>query len=444
MSAGGIHDQLEGGFHRYAVDAQWLVPHFEKMLYDNAQLVHLYLDAFLVSQNPDHAQTARRILDYVSRSLTHPEGGFHSAEDADSDGQEGKFYCWTHAELASLLDPDELHTVVQHFGITPEGNFLDHSHPQPLRGLNVLSLAQPRTPPSPTLDQALEKMRAARNQRTRPLLDDKVLASWNGLMLGAFARAQIILDQPDYLTRAENNLAFLQTKLWDPNSQTLYHRWRDGERDSVQLLDAYAFLLAGTLELYETTLTPHCLEFALQLATALLDRFHDPDHGGFFQSTPTPDLILRLKPDYDGAEPSGNSVAALALLRLAAITGQTRFRQAAEHTLRAFAAKLQQAPQTVPHLLRAFAFWLEEPRRVIVAGDPASPKARALLRAAHSVYQPNRVVHGTHGPVDEFARSLPTADPPVAYPCSGTACQPPSHDPQTLRQLLLSEHTTTR
>src|SRR5262245_24801859 len=252
IAMGGIHDQLGGGFARYSVDAQWLVPHFEKMLYDNAQLAQLYLDAhLLVQQKPVRAKVApgstqryadvvRDILNYVLRDMTHPGGGFYSAEDADSEGHEGKFYCWTRAELSKLLTSEEVNVVVRHFGITEAGNFVDHSHPQPLANQNVLSIvdANLSQPQQALLAAAKKKMFDVRSQRIRPHLDDKVLASWNGLMLGAFARAYAVLKDEPYRAAAERNLAFLQAKLWispEPQSGitgTLYHRWRDGERDN--------------------------------------------------------------------------------------------------------------------------------------------------------------------------------------------------------------------
>ncbi len=440
MAAGGIHDQIGGGFHRYAVDAQWLVPHFEKMLYDNAQLLGLYLDAFLVSGNPAHAEVARDIIRYVLRDMTHPEGGFYSAEDADSEGKEGKFYTWTRAELAELLSPEELKAVVRRHGVNEAGNFIDHSDPQPLRGQNVLSLAGPAPAPAEEtlLKSAREKMFQARSRRIRPHRDDKVLASWNGLMLGALARAYAVLGDETYRAAGEKNLAFLRANLWDEGSKTLHHRWREGERDEVQLLEAYAFLLSGALDLYQATLEPQHLEFAVALAESLLANFYDREEGGFWQSRAgASDLILRVKEDYDGAEPSGNSAAILALLKLAAITDREEFRAVAEKSLRLFADRFVEMPRAVPYMLLALDFWLEEPRRVVLAGETALPLARQLLQASHAVFQPNKVVLGAAGPVEAFARTLPSQDgKPTVYLCTGTACQPPTHDPETVKQLL--------
>ncbi len=439
MAAGGIHDQLGGGFARYSVDAEWLVPHFEKMLYDNAQLTQLYLDAYVITGDQKYADVARDILSYVLHDMTHPDGGFYSAEDADSEGHEGKFYCWTQAELANLLTPAEARVAMRYFGITAKGNFVDHSHPQPLEGQNVLSIVDPTLSDEekPLLASAKKKMLAARIKRVRPHLDDKTLASWNGMMLGAMARAAVVLNDEAYRTAAEKNLAFLQSKLWDPKSKTLYHRWRDGERDNVQLLESYAFLLAGVLDLYSATLDPKDLDFAIALADGMLARFYDAENGGFWQSAAgARDLILRVKEEYDGAEPSGNSAAILALFELGKITDRKDFTQAAEKSLRHFSNRLQQAPQAVPYMLLAFDFNLEEPRRAVVAGDPAKPETRALLHAIHSTYQPNKVVLGTSGAVEPFAKTLPAKDGPVVYLCTGTACEAPTGDAGKIKELL--------
>ena len=439
MARGGIYDQLGGGFARYSVDAQWLVPHFEKMLYDNAQLLALYLDAYLVSGGAHFADTAHGIVRYVLRDMTHPEGGFYSAEDADSEGKEGKFYCWTRAELSALLTPEEFNVTVRYFGVTENGNFLDHSDPEALAGQNVLSIVEPTLAAEdvPLLESAKQKMFAARVERARPHLDDKVLASWNGLMLGALARASVVLNEPAYRTAAEKNLAFLQAKLWDSERATLYHRWREGERDAVQLLDAYAFLLSGVLDIYEVTLEPGQLDFSIALADAMIARFYDRKAGGFWQSDgKAADLILRVKEDYDGAEPSGNSVAILALLKLAAITARAEYRAVAEHGLRLFAERMQNLPQAVPYLLLAYDYSREEPKRVVIAGDPATADTRALIRAAHSFYQPRKVVLGNRGNVEGFARSLPAKNGATAYLCTGTSCQPPTRLPNEVRGFL--------
>jgi uncharacterized protein len=439
MAAGGIHDQLGGGFSRYAVDAKWLVPHFEKMLYDNAQLVQLYLDAFLASGNVSYSEVVRDILDYVLHDMTHPAGGFYSAEDADSEGQEGKFYCWTQDELSKLLTVDEFNVTAKYFGITPIGNFVDHSHPQPLVELNVLSIVDSNIPTEdlPLLVSTKRKMSDARAKRIRPHLDDKILASWNGLMLGAFARASAVLDEEKYCAAAEKNLAFIQEKLWDEKSKVLFHRWRDGERDTVQLLEAYAFLLSGVVDMYEATLKPQHLDFAIELADTMLAKFYDMENGGFWQSAAgSKDLILRVKDDYDGAEPSGNSVATLSLLKLGAITGRENFAEAAQKTLRLFAHRLKNFPQAMPFMLHALDFQLQEPRRVVIVGNAGSAEFQKLLRAAHSVYQPNKIILGNNGAIEEFARTLPAKDAAAVYLCAGNSCQPPTSDAVKVKELL--------
>ncbi len=445
MAAGGIYDQLGGGFARYSVDAKWLVPHFEKMLYDQAQLVQLYLDAYLISGEQRHADVARGVIHYVLRDMTHPEGGFYSAEDADSEGKEGKFYCWTHDELSHLLTVEEFNVACRYFGVTKEGNFVDHSDPHPLPNQNVLSIVHPKLSAAdePLLASARQKMLAARAKRVRPHLDDKVLASWNGMMLGAVARASVVLGDEEFKAAAEKNLAFLKAKLWVPpaagaKTGTLYHRWRDGERDSVQLLDGYANLLAGVVDLYEATVDPRHLEFAVTLAESMVAKFYDPQNGAFWQTEADAEhLLLRTKEDYDGAEPSGNSVAALVLLKLAAICDRKDWREAAEKSIRLFAQRIHQMPQAVPHLMLALDFSMQEPKRVALVGDWSCGSTAALLKAAHSVFQPNKVVLGNHGPVEEFTRKLPVNEEYTrAYCCTGTACQPPTRERQKVVEFL--------
>ena len=421
--------------------------------------------------------------------MTHPDGGFYSAEDADSEGHEGKFYCWTKDELSQLLTVEEFNVAAKYFGITAEGNFVDHSHPKPLAGQNVLSIVNPigrdGVSPSQTSSRkigdagtaslpndlelfasAKRKMLDARAKRIRPHLDDKILTSWNGLMLGAFARAGATLGDEKYRAAAEKNLQFIRGKLWEPPqgragsplpadgahgvtrpTGTLFHRWRDGERDNVQLLASYAFLLSGVIELYEATLEPSHLDFAVELAEAMIAKFYDAENGGFWQSAGgAADLIMRVKDDYDGAEPSGNSVATLALLKLGAVTGRRDFTVAAEKTLHCSPAVCKTFPQAMPFMLHALDFWLQEPRRVVVAGDPPSLRFgaasqdaadyRELLRAAHSVYQPNKIVLGNSGAVEAFARGLPSKNEAVVYVCAGTSCQLPTGDAARVRALL--------
>ena len=441
MAAGGMYDQIGGGFARYSVDAKWLVPHFEKMLYDNAQLLHLYLDAHLISGDKKHADVAHDILRYILRDMRHKDGGFYSAEDADSEGKEGKFYCWTEAELKALLTEAEFVLAKRYYGLTEHGNFEDHSDPEPLKNQNVLSIVSPELTDDERalLDSAKQKMFDERARRVRPHLDDKILSSWNGLMLGAVARAAIVLNEPKYLEAAEANLAFLKRELWDAETKTLHHRWRNGQRDDVQLLDAYAFLLDGVLHLYEATLEPQHLQFAIDLTGAMKTRFYDETNGGFWQSTNTPHLILQVKEDYDGAVPSANSVAALGLLRLGKITDQQEYIDMAEKTLLLFSDNLANTPRAVPYLLQALDFLVNEPRRAVITGEPDSTGARDLIAAAHGVYQPNKVILGVSGPVEKFAKELQVEKTSAVYLCTGTACQEPTSNALKLREMMASK-----
>jgi uncharacterized protein YyaL (SSP411 family) len=308
-----------------------------------------------------------------------------------------------------------------------------------LPGQNVLSGVNSDVPAQdlPLLVSAKKKMLAVRAKRIRPHLDDKILASWNGLMLGAFARASVVFGDEKYRAAAEKNLRFVREKLWDEKSRTLFHRWRDGERGDVQLLEAYAFLLSGVIDLYEATLAPQFLDFAIALAEAMMAKFYDAGNGGFWQSAAdSKDLILRVKDDYDGAEPSGNSVATLALLKLGTITGRNNFTAAAEKTLQLFSSRLQKFPPAMPFMLQALDFSLQEPKRVVIAGDANFTNFHELLRSAHLVYQPDKIVLGNAGAVEEFARTLPAKNEAVAYLCTGNSCQPPASSAGQLKEML--------
>jgi len=439
MAAGGMYDQIGGGFSRYSVDEKWLVPHFEKMLYDNAQLMDLYLDAGLASGDARYHDVVRDVIRYLLRDMTHKDGGWYSAEDADSEGHEGKFYCWTKKELMEVIGADDGAWACEFFGVTGEGNFEDHSHPEPLKKLNVLSVMKPEAKLSDAdaarLASVKQKLSGVRAKRVRPHLDDKILTSWNGLMLGAMARAGIILDHKEALAAARRNFSFVKANMWDAKTKTLYHRWRDGERDSTQLLSAYAFYLNGCVDLYETTLDATVLEFAVALAEGLMEKFSDAKGGGFYTGTGTKDLIFRVKDDYDGAEPSGNSVALVALLRLHKITERKEFREGAEKSLVAFHNRLTDEPQAVPLMLKAAALASREPFRVVIAGE--GEEAQKLLAAAHRIYQPHRVILGTAGPVEPMAKDMkPLNGKPAAYVCTGTECQLPTSDPAQVKKNL--------
>ncbi|MCS1410643.1 MAG: Cellobiose 2-epimerase [Verrucomicrobia subdivision 3 bacterium] len=443
MSRGGMYDQIGGGFARYSVDSKWLVPHFEKMLYDNAQLIHLYLDAYLVSGEERFVRTVRETLDYVRRDMTHPEGGFYSAEDADSEGKEGKFYCWTLRELKSLLQKAEVEVFIRHYGVTEKGNFIDHSDPDPLLQQNVLSVVDDQLSDEERkiLQSAKAKVFAARGKRVRPHLDDKILVSWNGLMLGAVARTYGVLGATQDLEVAERNFEFLWHNFWDEDAGCLHHRWREGERDTVQLFQGYAYFLSGVIDLYEVTIDPVYLKVAIAVADAMIERFFDHEHGGFWQSDGGgADLILRMKEDYDGAEPSGNSVAMLSLQKLAAMCDRTDYIEVVEKCFVAFAERLDQLPQAVPLMLLALDSQLETPRRIVIHGDRTGNETQALIRAAQSVYQPNKVVLGIEGAVAGFVASLPGSkkSTEIAYLCTGQSCQEPTSNPAVVQQFLRS------
>lgn len=438
MALGGIYDQLGGGFARYSVDSKWLVPHFEKMLYDNAQLIILYIDAFLVSGESFFARIAKETIDYIARDMTHSAGGFFSAEDADSEGKEGKFYCWTKSELEEILEPDELALVLCHFGITASGNFLDHSDPKALVGQNVLSIANDILSSEKDLfEKAKAKMFSVRSKRVRPHRDDKILVSWNGLMIAALARAFGVLRRKKDLDAARRCCDFLWQNLWDEARGCLFHRWREGQHDAVQLFQAYAFFLFGLVELYQVTLMPIYLSRSILIADAMIARFYDAHSGGFWQSEKAADLILQLKEDYDGAEPSGNSVAMLTLQKLATICDRSDYDQVVKHCFKTFSERMDQLPQALPMMLMALDFSLEKPRRIVCQGDLQNPKLQSLLHASHSVYQPNKIVMGTEGKVASFFAGLQNQDNEIrAFCCSGNACQEPTKEPEQITAFL--------
>jgi hypothetical protein len=320
--------------------------------------------------------------------------------------------------------------------VTEHGNFEDHSHPEPLKNQNVLSIVDPKLSDAEKklLATAKAKMFKERATRVRPHLDDKILSSWNGLMLGAMARAHSVLGKPEFLKAAEKNLAFTRAKLWDAKTKTLYHRWRDGEHDQVQLLHAYGYQLDGALTLYETTLNPDHLGFAIDLAEGLLKRFHDEKSGGFWTAQDSDDLIVQLKEDRDGAEPAAASVATLALLRLGTITDRKDFTKAAEGTLRLYSEAMKEKSYALPHMLTALDFCLHKPWRAVVAGKAGDKQTAQLTGFVHRIYQPNKVVLGNAGAVEKFALTQkPDESGPVVFICSGELCKMPTADSKVIR-----------
>jgi uncharacterized protein YyaL (SSP411 family) len=444
MREGGIHDHLGGGFHRYSVDRQWLVPHFEKMLYDQAQLATSYLDAFAATGHAPLADAARGIFAYVMRDLDDPAGGFCAAEDADSEGREGAFYAWTPADLARLLGTAGAERFARRYGVTADGNF------EP--GESVLA----ETAPLATLatefgaseaDLAREfadaraKLFAARAERPRPSRDDKVLTAWNGLMIGALAHGAVGLDDAALAARAARAAAFAQETLYDAATGALARYARGGVAHGAGQLDDYANLCVGLLDLYRATFDAEWLAFALALAEGMIARFADAEEGGFFES-PAGDASVRarLKSDFDGAETAGNSQAALALVRLAAWTDRADLGAQAAATLAAFGRRLAAHPVAMPLLLVAGIESLAPPRHVVIVAhgdDPASRAATArLVAVARRTAQATdalfvTVVGEAHSRLARLAPFVATLVPAqnapgaTAYVCERYTCRAP-------------------
>jgi len=438
MSDGGIHDQVTGGFHRYAVDREWLVPHFEKMLYDQAQLLDLYLDAWQMSGDEAFRKTAKGIADYVLRELVHPEGGFYCAQDAQSAGKEGKFACWTLEELVKILAEDEVKIAREILGVTAEGNFYDHSDPEALKGQNVLHFKKPAS----TLSDAerssvagiFAKLAVVRSKRVPPATDDKILASWNGMMIGSLARAGLVLGEDGYVAAARKAHGFVKAKLWDAEKGTLYHRWRDGERDQSLQAESYLLFLSGTRKLYEVTLDPAYLSFAIELALGAQGHFYDEKNGGFFQGEERPDLVLRLKGQFDGAIPTESSIAVREFVILAEMTGREEFRAIAEKTLKSYFPMMKEAPAGMSEMLSGFRFFLSKPPRLVLVGKEGRAQ---LQKVAARYFDPSRITMGGEGAVSEFTAGLkPIEGKSTAYYCVGQSCQLPVNKAEALDALL--------
>ncbi len=428
MAKGGMNDQLGGGFHRYSVDAKWFVPHFEKMLYDQAQLAVSYVEAYQATGHADLAEEARRIFEYVMRDMTHRQGGFFSAEDADSvihpehpkEKGEGAFYVFDWRELEAVLG-EEAAEFGRYFGCRPEGNVEPYEDPhQEFTRKNILyRAAAGEQDGAPAFAEARAKLMGYRNMRVRPGLDDKILTSWNGLMISAFAKGAQALGEARYLAAARRAAEFIRTSLWDGERGVLLRRWRAGEAAIPGFLDDYAFFLLALLDLYETEFDARDLELAVTLAERMRALFEDPENGAFY-STAEGDasLVMRLKEDYDGAEPSGNSMAALALLRLGAMTGREEFTGAATRTIAAFHGRLTTQTGAVPQMLCAYLFAQRKPRQIQFAGKEVG----ALVR----------VVHGKFAPFQVLLRAAGTEGPGEAQICEDFVCRIPVRDPEAL------------
>lgn len=445
MALGGMNDQLGGGFHRYSVDAQWFVPHFEKMLYDQAQLAITYLEAYQITRNEAFAHIAREIFDYVLRDLRHPEGGFYSAEDADSvidaahphEKGEGAFYVWTWEELETIVGAERMPWFARRYGVERPGNVHEDPHGE-FTGKNILYLSEPNSEP---LDMELwERLMAARAQRVRPHLDDKILTSWNGLMISAFALGGRVLAEPRYRDAAEAAIGFLARHLVAPNG-VLLRRWREGEAAIPGFLDDYAFLAQALLDSYEASGKVSHLEWARRLATDMLDIFEDRVHGGFFSSAETDEsLVLRIKDDYDGAEPSGNSIALSVLVRLSGMTGEPRFRAAAERCAKAFSTRLAQQSATIPYFVTALLALESAPRQIVLAGE-GTQELEAVVNQRFLPFH-TRLYLRTAADRDFFAWSpalaamQPIDGEPAAYVCENFTCQLPVRNGTELVRLL--------
>ena len=439
MANGGIYDQVGGGFHRYAVDAIWLVPHFEKMLYDNAQLARIYLDAFRAFDEPLYGRIATETLEYVAREMTGPEGGFYATQDADSEGEEGKFYVWTPDEVAAVLGEDA-DLVGRYYDVTARGNF---------EGKNIFHVPRPAAEVAAeagvtaeellaTVAAARPKLYAAREQRVHPGCDEKVITAWNGLMLRAFAEGARVLHRPDFREVAERNAAFLLGTL--RRDGRLLRTFKDGQAKLNGYLEDYAFLIDGLIALYGATLERRWIDEALALTETMIAEFADEEGAGFYDTGVGHEaLVARPRDLQDGATPAGNSVAADVLLRLGAMTGNEDYTRRAARILGMMAGPMAEQPVGFGRFLSALDVYLATPKEVVLAGTRGDPRLEALADAVYARYEPNALV-GYADPADpSLAERLPflAERPPrdgraTAYVCERYACLPPVTDPEAL------------
>ena len=460
MASGGMYDQVGGGFHRYAVDGEWRVPHFEKMLYDQAQLVEAYLDASLCSQDPVFRAVARETLDYVLRDMTDPEGGFYSAEDADSprperpeESGEGAFYVWTKKEIDDALEGDA-QLFSEYFGVEGAGNVpVDPQHE--FTGRNILyrrgtvdstanQFGISREETLSRLTVAKEKMFSLRAGRPRPLRDDKILTSWNGLMIGAFARGFRVLGDERYLVAATRAAEFATGRMW--RKGTLLHRYRQGECRIEAHLDDYAFLVSGLLDLFESSGDGRWLERAANLTEEQIRIFHDSMGRGFFDTSGRDEtLLVRMKEQYDGAEPAGNSVAAMNLIRLCRMTDRPEWESIAAGTVANFGGTLRAQPGVLPLMAAAIDFLVTPPRQVVIAGAADDPRTAGMMKILSGRYLPTTVTipldPGARGDspraLNPFLRNLTPVDGnPAAYVCRRFVCDLPVSSTDSFVRLL--------
>ena len=445
MRAGGMYDQLGGGFHRYSVDAEWFVPHFEKMLYDQAQLAISYLEAYQMTKEAFYADAARGIFEYVLRDMTHAEGGFYSAEDADSvidpaapnHKGEGAFYVWSWDEVHAVLSASEAAEFCEYYGVERDGNVSNDPHEE-FTGKNILYVARADAARERGLEKARRKLLEVRERRPRPDRDDKILTSWNSLMISAFAKGAQILGDEAYGTAARRATDFIIRNMYDATRGTLLRRYREGSAGIAGFLDDYAFFVQGLLDVYETDFDPRRLELAIVLTDKMRELFEDRERGGFFTTAEgDPSLVMRMKDDYDGAEPAGNSVALFNLLRLAAITGRDDYQAAAKKTLDALGLRIANQPVAVPQMLAALEFSLAPHRQVVFAGDVHSESMTALLRVFRGYFQPNTVVMMADNGMVAAVSDMKAIDGcATAYVCENFACQLPTSDVSRFDELL--------
>jgi len=463
MTEGGIHDHIGGGFHRYATDKFWHVPHFEKMLYDQAQLAIAYLDAFQITREPLFERTARDILDYVRRDMTDKEGGFYSAEDADSllaqgkpEHAEGAFYVWSKDEIDRVLGTERAKIFDYHYGVESKGHAPEDPQGE-FKNKNILiqrhdigdtakkfGLAKERI--ERLLAESRKLLFEARVKRPRPHLDDKVVTTWNGLMISAFARAYQVLDDPAYLQVANKAADFIHQKLYRADSNTLLRSYREGASDVNGFASDYALLVQGLLDLYEASFDTARIEWALKLQQRQDELFRDAKDGGYFMtSSNDATVLLRMKEGDDTAEPSPNSVSALNLLRLGYMLDQDDARRRAEQTLGAFAKQLEAAPSSMPQMLVALSWSRAKPKQVVIAGKADDAATNAMLREVHRHFLPHRVLILADADAGqqffaervEFMKSVDKIDnKPTAYVCENFVCQLPTTNLKTFANLL--------
>ncbi|MDA8353868.1 MAG: thioredoxin domain-containing protein [Firmicutes bacterium] len=437
MRRGGIYDQIGYGFARYSVDRHWLVPHFEKMLYDNAMLAYAYLETYQVTRKDFYAETAREIFTYVLRDMTSPEGGFYSAEDADSEGVEGKFYVWTPEEVQEVLGEEEGELFCEYYDINDKGHFEGKSIPN-LIDQSLADFAARKNFSESDVRSWLEKSRKrlfqAREGRVRPHKDDKILTSWNGLMIAALAKGGRVLGDERYIEAAEKAAQFLLEKLRDKKGRLLA-RYREGEAAILGYLDDYAFFIWGLIELYEASFRPKYLKLALELNRKMLELFQDEEADGlYFTGKDAEELLTRTKEIYDGAIPSGNSVAALNLARLARLTGDTELRDQADRQIKAFAGSISNAPMAFSFFLTAVQFFQGEPKEIVITGPAGDETTQNMLRYVQLQFLPEAVLlYKPEGEGDQLSRLVPftmeqrTVDGrATAYICENFACHTPA------------------